>query len=102
MNENRGDYNCCNYSGGFLGSVETFVTSFDEPTEYTWFEYKKQFGNLVSELGSRLNKYEPISVEEFKAIPNITQEKLDALHKKFIEFREPLVFLPAPTSLELP
>jgi Pentapeptide repeats (8 copies) len=85
-----GDWNHCDRSAGFFGSIEPKVTSFDEISEYTYVEYKERFGGLVYKLGKLMASNEPIDVAPFTKIPNITQEKLDNLHQKFIESRKKL------------
>ena len=63
--------------------IEPKVTSFDELTEYTRDEFIYKFPEYTS-LCDLLHKPEPIELEEFKNIPNITPKKLKALHKKHL------------------
>jgi PPE-repeat protein len=79
---NTGDFNCCDYSTGFFASVTPKVTSFDQNCGLTIEEYRSRFAFTISILDKRLKEPEPINVFSFQEIPNITQEKLDVLHKQ--------------------
>ena len=82
-NRNTGDGNATNNSSGMFCVIEPKVTSFDELTEYTRDEFIYKFPEYTS-LCDLLHKPEPIELEEFKNIPNITPKKLKALHKKHL------------------
>jgi hypothetical protein len=85
---NTGDYNATNFSAGFFNSIEPKVDCFDLPTQYTKNELQELCGHLINGLGSLLMQDDPISVDDFIEIPNISQEKLDKLHVKLIEARK--------------
>lgn len=87
-NSNTGDWNQCNYSSGFFGSIDLKVMSFDLPTDYSQPEFRDNFSDLIYNLGEKLLLNDPIDVEPFLEIPNITQERLDNLHQKFIKSRQ--------------
>jgi hypothetical protein len=87
-NRNTGSWNHCNCNSGFFGSIDPKVTSFDLPTDYSQSEFWENFSNLIRRLGDLLLSDDPIDVKPFLQIPNITQERLDNLHQKFIKSRQ--------------
>ena len=85
---NTGDWNACNYSSGYFNTIDQKLISFDVECDYSRDLYIKKFGHIVYKLGTLLQKDEYISVDDFIDIPNITQEKLDNLHRLHVEGRK--------------
>jgi Pentapeptide repeats (8 copies) len=81
---NTGDYNYCNRSAGFFNSTEPNVIIFDLPCDFKYQEFQEKYSVLCSTLADKLLKTEEIDVLEFSDLPNITQDKLDNLHRKII------------------
>ena len=79
---NTGHWNATNLSCGFFCVVEPKVISFDEQTDLSREEYLGKYPEAY-QLGDALMSDEPIDFEPYKNIPNITPEKLLALHEKF-------------------
>jgi hypothetical protein len=83
---NTGHWNAVNYSTGFFCLEESKAISFDLPTEIS----RQDFLNRpdVTYLGDVLMQDEPIDWEKVKTVPNITIEKLNELHTRFVQARK--------------
>lgn len=81
-NGNTGDWNATNFSCGFFCAVEPKVISFDGQTDLSREGYLDKYPEIYR-LGDALMSDAPIDFEPYKNIPNITAEKLLALHEKF-------------------
>ncbi len=87
-NLNTGYWNYCNNNAGFFGSIDPKITSFDIECEYTRAEFIYNFGNICQDLHNLMQKEDnPIDVTRFAKIPNITQDRLNNLHQKYINNR---------------
>jgi hypothetical protein len=78
---NTGDGNATNHSSGFFCTEEPRVLSFDLPTNLTRDQYTADFPEYW-DLREALAGDAEIEFERFKRLPNITPEKLHALHEK--------------------
>jgi len=83
---NTGDGNATNLSSGCFCVKEPKAICFDLQTEYTLKELRGKFD--IYGLSVALMSDNPIDFDMFKDIPNITEEKLKALHEKHIEARK--------------
>ena len=84
-NRNTGYSNATNYSSGYFCVEEQPVIIFDGPTTLSRDELSRR--DDVYSLMRALLDDSPIPFEPFAAIPNITPEKLQALHAKHIAGR---------------
>ena len=86
-NRNTGYWNATNNSGGFFCAEEPKIISFDIQTDFTREEFLNKFPE-VYKLGEALLSNDTIPIEPYNKIPGITEEKLKALHAKFIQGRK--------------
>jgi hypothetical protein len=84
---NTGNGNATNCSSGFFCTSAPKVLSFDEPTEFTSEEYCDKFPQYLG-LCKALALDAEIDFERFKELPNITPEKIKALHEQHKKGRE--------------
>jgi hypothetical protein len=84
---NTGNGNATNCSSGFFCTSAPKVLSFDEPTEFTSEEYRDKFPQYL-DLCKALALDAEIDFERFKELPNITPEKIKALHEQHKKERE--------------
>ena len=83
-NWNTGIGNATNRSSGFFCDIEHKVLSFNIQTNLTYNAYMRKYPEVIN-LSKELLKDKPIDFEKYKRLPGITEEKLKALHKKFID-----------------
>jgi hypothetical protein len=85
-NWNSGYGNRLDRSSGVFCIIPEFVRVFDNITNMTYDDLFRAHPECY-ELGNLLASSEPIDFERFKTIPNITPEKLKALHDAHLAWR---------------
>jgi len=85
---NAGDRNATDYSAGYFCAEEQPLSVFDAPARMSRGEFRQRFCDLAYELGCALIVDGDIDFERYKTLPNITPEKLKALHEKHLRLRK--------------
>jgi Pentapeptide repeats (8 copies) len=81
---NTGDGNSANYSSGFFCLIEPTVICFDKDTGLTRAQFTNRYPSY-RQLAEALIGTAEIEFGDFASIPNITPEKLKALHTAHLE-----------------
>ncbi len=84
-NWNTGDWNFCNYSSGYFNTQEQPLIVFDKPCK---LKREKLPTLLMNELWVKFQSDDSFDTKPYLKIPNATEKKIKAMHKKYIKLRK--------------
>jgi hypothetical protein len=85
---NTGYGNATDHCAGFFCVEKQTVPCFDGDTGLTFDEFQEKHGDTAYSLSLALLRPEAIRLETYASLPNITAEKLKALHEKHLAAKE--------------
>ena len=83
---NTGNGNCCDFSSGYFNTKEQPIVIFDKRFSGKRSELTR-YDCLISDLEYALSRDDEFDCSRFLGIPNATEKKIKALHRKHIAAR---------------